>query len=76
MMNEQATTLVNDKLLEDVYMFLKRIRANATPQDCYRWTLLWTVMNTDGSALFQMEKAVVKIDLENRRANMGRSVVE
>ena len=76
MMDETATTLANDKLLEDVYMFLKRIRSNATPQDCSRWALLWTVMNADESALFQMESAVVKIDLENRRTNMGRSVKE
>ena len=72
----RATTQVNDKLLEDVYMLLKRTRSKATPQDCSRWTMLWTVMNTDESALFRMESAVVKIDLETRRANMGRSVTE
>ena len=74
MKNEKATTIANDKLLEDVYMFLKRTRSYPTPQDCSRWTLLWTVINADESALFQMERAVVKIDLETRRANMGRSV--
>ena len=71
----KANTKVNDKLLEDVYSLLKRTRVKATPQDCYRWTLIWTVMNADESALPQMESAVVGIDLENRRVNMGRCVM-
>lgn len=67
---------LNDQLLEDIYQLLKRTRTGSTEEDCARWSILWTVMNTDNSALPLMGNAVMKIDLESRRQNMGRSVTE